>query len=89
MPEKFLRRINSYVPRPDLAVLVDVPATAALGRIKPSRNLDEFEKDLRLQEKVRRNYLRLARRDGLKVVDGARPLEEVQAELRKLVSAVL
>jgi len=89
MPEEFLMKINSYVPKPDLAVLIDLPATAALGRIKPSRKLDEFEKDLRLQDKVRRNYLRLAKRYGLKIIDGVRPLEEVQTELRELVSAML
>jgi dTMP kinase len=89
MPEEFLMKINSYVPKPDLAVLIDLPATAALGRIKPSRKLDEFEKDLKLQENVRRNYLRLARRYGLKIVDGVRSLEDVQTELRELVSAML
>jgi len=89
MPEEFLRKINSYVPKPDLAILIDVPATVTLTRIKPSRKLDEFEKDIKLQEGVRRNYLRLAKKGEMKVVDGNRPLDEIQAELRKLVGAIL
>ncbi|MEW6222213.1 MAG: dTMP kinase [Candidatus Hadarchaeota archaeon] len=87
--EDFLVKINSYVPNPDLAILIDVSAKAALTRIKPSRQLDEFEKDLRLQESVRRNYLRIAEAGEIKVVDGGRPLNEVQTEIRKIVSRIL
>ncbi|MDI6884505.1 MAG: dTMP kinase [Hadesarchaea archaeon] len=87
--EAWIKSINKYAPRPDLTILIDVPAAAALGRIKPSRKLDEFERDLRLQGRVRRNYLRIAKREGLKIVDGARSCGEVQAEIRKLISAVL
>jgi thymidylate kinase len=36
---------------------------------------------------VRLNYLRIARLKGLKVVDGARPVNDVQADIRKIVSA--
>lgn len=81
--------INKHAPKPDLAVLIDVSAEAALARIKPSRKLDEFERDLRLQRRVRRNYLHIAGREGLKVINGDRPTGEVQADLRKLVGAVL
>jgi len=35
------------------------------------------------------NYLRIARLRGLKVVDGARPVDEVQADIRKIVSTTL
>ena len=87
--EAWIKSINKYAPKPDLTILIDVPAAAALGRIKPSRKLDEFERDLRLQKRVRRNYLRIARREGLKIVNGTRSCDEVQAEIRRLASAVL
>ncbi|MDI6642973.1 MAG: dTMP kinase [Candidatus Hodarchaeaceae archaeon] len=89
VPAGWIKLINNYAPKPDLAILIDVPAEVALARIKPSRRLDEFERDLRLQQRVRRNYLRIAKREGLKIVDGARSCGEVQAEIRKLISAVL
>ncbi len=89
LPMAWIRSINRYAPKPDLTILIDVPADAALARIKPSRKLDEFERDMRLQKRVRRNYLYIARLEGLKVVDGARLRDEVQAEIRKLVGAVL
>jgi len=88
LPIDWIRKINIYVPSPDLTILIDVPTKVSLARIG-SRKLDTFEGDLKLQERVRRNYLRIAREEGLKVVNGARPRDEVQAELRKLVGAIL
>ncbi len=85
----WLASINKHVPKPDLAVLIDVPVETSLARMKPTRKLDKFERDLQLQHRVRRNYLRIAKRERLKVVNGARPIDEVQADLRKLVSVVL
>jgi dTMP kinase len=85
----WIKKINKYAPEPDLTILIDVPTKAAVSRARPSRKLDEFEKDMALQERVRRNYLHIARQEGLKIVDGSRPRDEVQADLRKLVSALL
>jgi dTMP kinase len=84
----WVKKINKYAPKTDLTVLIDVPTEVAFSRDRPSRRLDEFEKDLELQERVRRNYLRVAKAEGLKVVNGNRPQGEVQAELRKLVGAL-
>ena len=85
----WIKTINKYAPKPDLTILIDVPTEVAFSRARPSRRLDEFEKDLELQESVRRNYLRIARQEGLKIVNGSRPRGEVQADLRKLVSNLL
>lgn len=89
VPVSWIASINKHAIKPDLTILIDIPAKAALARIKPSRRLDEFERNLRLQQRVRRNYLRIAKQEGLKIVDGARSRDEVQAEIRRLVSAVL
>lgn len=88
LPLDWIRKINKYAPRPDLTILIDVPTRAAFSRARSSK-LDEFEKNIALQESVRRSYLRIAKQDRLKVVKGSRPRDEVQADLRKLVSAVL
>ncbi len=89
LPMNWISSINKYVLRPDLGILVDVPAKIAFARIKSSRKLDEFERNPRLQQRVRRNYLRIAKREGLKIVNGTRSRDEVQAKIRRLVSAVL
>ncbi len=84
LPVRWIKRINRYAPKPDLTILIDVPTEVSSARIG-SRRLDEFERDLGLQERVRRAYLRIARCEGLKVVNGARSRGEVQAEIRELV----
>lgn len=89
LPMNWIRSINKYVLRPDLGILIDVPAKIAFARIKSSRRLDEFERNPRLQQRVRLNYLRIAKREGLKVVNGTRSRDEVQTKIRKLVSDVL
>jgi dTMP kinase len=82
-------KANELAPPPDLAILIDVPAETALSRIEKERSLDEFEKDLKLQRRVRRNYIRLAKDGMLKLVDGTRSVREVQLDIQKLVSASL
>ena len=89
LPVRWISSINKYALKPNLAILIDTPAKVAFARIKQSRRLDEFERNLRLQQRVRRNYLRIARREGLKIIDGARSRNEVQAEMKRLVNAVL
>ncbi len=84
----WVENINRAAIKPNLAILIDLPAEAALRRIKRSRKLDKFEMDLQLQRRVRANYLRIARLKGLKVVDGVRPVDEVQADIRKIVDAI-
>lgn len=84
----WVKKINRYAPKPNLTILIDVPAEVSFARIG-SRRLDEFETNMKLQERVRRNYLHIAKQEGLKIVDGSRSRDEVQADIRKLVSAVL
>jgi dTMP kinase len=85
----WLESINRAALKPNLSILIDLPAEAALQRIKRSRRLDKFERDIKLQRLVRSNYLRIARLRGLKIVNGARNRDEVQADVRKIVSTTL
>ncbi len=85
----WIAKLNEKAPKPDLAILIDVPAYVALQRIKGSRKLDTFERDLRLQRKVRTIYLQVAKRKRLKIVDGARVASQVQVDIRKLVKAAI
>lgn len=85
----WISSINKHALVPDLGILIDVPVDVAFARIKSSRKLDEFERNLRLQQRVRQNYLRIAKRERLKIVGGTRSCDEVHAEIKKLVSSVL
>jgi dTMP kinase len=85
----WLESINRGALKPNLSILIDLPADDALQRIKRSRRLDKFEQDMKLQRLVRSNYLRIARLMGLKTVNGARNKDEVQADIIKIVSTTL
>lgn len=86
---QWIAKINDKALKPDLEILIDVPAEVGFRRIRGARELDTFEKDLKLQRRVRRNYLGVCRKDGAKILNGGRPVQEVQEKLRKLVEAVL
>lgn len=89
LPLGWIKSINRGAPEPDLTIVIDLPPELALSRMRGGRRLDRFEADLSLQHRVRSNYLTLAKRLGFRVVDGARGVDEVQADIRKLVAKLL
>jgi dTMP kinase len=83
--------------QPDLTIVLDLSPRVSLKRAKGRevrRNSvrGRFEAEgLRFHERVRAGYLAIAREDPrrVKVVQADRPVPEVQAEIRKLVDALL
>src|SRR5579859_4614652 len=76
--------------QPDLTLVFDVPADIARARLSgsPSRP-DRFEReDASFFERVRRGYLARAAKDPerVRLVDGAKPVEEVRETLEKIVT---
>jgi len=82
----WLRAINSFAPRPDLAIYIDVEPEEAMKRIGRPRTVLEH---LPVQEAVRRAYLSLAEAGELVVVNGGRPVEAVAEEVLSLVLEAL
>ena len=89
LPLRWVMKINEMASEPDLMILIDVPAEVTAGRINRSRRPDGFERDLELQKKVRQVYLNIARRYKMKVIDGNRPVDEVQEDIRRWVKRLL
>ena len=78
--------------RPDLTLLLDVPADAGLERARGRGALDRFEQeDLAFFERVRQAYLsRAARSSGrYRVIDAAADLDAVQGELQRVVDDLI
>jgi len=77
---------------PDLVLILDVSAGAALGRIRAARGQTEkFEKKFFLEE-LRQNYLALKKqlpRENIKVIDAGCPQEEVFEQAKKAISKLL
>ena len=78
--------------RPDLTLLLDVPVAVGLARAGKRGALDRFEQEqVEFFERVRMCYLELAREqaDRYRVIDAARPLEQVQHDLAGILTTFL
>jgi dTMP kinase len=85
---KMIELLNSYSTeglKPELTILVDVPAEIGLQRATKVA-CDKFEAEaLSFHERVRQSYLEIAAREKrIKVFDGTRPIEMVFTEIKKL-----
>jgi len=74
----WIRTINSFVVKPDIAFYLDVSPDVGLNRIKRKRTVLER---IDLQVKVREKYLELVREGELVLVDSNRSVEAVKTEL--------
>jgi len=78
----WLREINRFAEKPDLAIYLDVPPEIGLKRIRRKKSLLE---KLELQRQVRKEYLKLARAGELVLVDSNQPTERVSEAVLALV----
>jgi dTMP kinase len=89
--EEFIEKINDFAVKPNLVILLDVPADIALKRkwnvlyYLPGK----FEKSIEFNEKVRRNYLRLAKKFNMKVIDAIKSQDEIFEEVKAIVLKTL
>ena len=78
--------------RPDLTLLLDVPVDVGLARAGKRGALDRFEQEqMAFFERVRLCYLQMARQYPVRyrLIDAARPLDEVQRELGSVMTGFL
>ncbi|MDF1664783.1 MAG: dTMP kinase [Planctomycetota bacterium] len=82
-----LLQVNDFAPKPDLVVLLDLPAEIGLKRVKQRGQADAFEQVER-QRKVRENFLELADERFL-TVDATLSEEEIAHVVAARVSEML
>ncbi|HTU24388.1 MAG TPA: dTMP kinase [Pirellulales bacterium] len=84
-------RVATAGVMPDLTVVLDMPPDAASGRL--ARPLDRMEtaQDGAFRDRLRSGFLAeaCARPSAIVMIDGARPIEVVQAEIRQRAEPVL
>ncbi len=87
---EWLKKLNDRFPKPDLTMIIDVPAEVSIERIKKSRpEIELFEEKEKL-EKIRENYRKLSKESpNTIIVDGTESIgevsEKIKAEVEKLV----
>lgn len=83
---EWLIDLNKFAIRPDLVILLDLPAKESMKRINGRSIKTEFDKIAELQKKVRKNYLRLAEMfPEMKIVNALAPLEDIHKDIVALV----
>ncbi|MFH1424988.1 MAG: dTMP kinase [archaeon] len=78
---EWLKSLNSFAPKPDIVILLDVPPEVGAGRTTTEEKFENTE----FLTKVRGNYLKLAEESGFKIIDASREVDLVQDEIRNLV----
>ena len=79
----WLREINRFAVKPDLALYLDVPAETGMSRIRRKKSVLE---KLELQRRVRDEYLRLVQAGELTLVDSTQPITKVGESILDLVT---
>lgn len=74
----WIREINKWAIRPDLAVFIDVEPETAVRRMKPMKSVME---NLETQRKVREVYMKFVKSGELVKIDGNRPKKKVASEI--------
>ena len=62
--DEWIYEIARHIPKPDLAVFLDVPVTRAVERVRKRREERDRYIDLKMQYKLRKEYLDLAAANG-------------------------
>jgi thymidylate kinase len=67
------------MPRPSLAIVLDVPVEKSLGVI--DRRVAHIRYPRAVLQQERERYLEIARRNGYPVIDATAPFQEVQTAI--------
>jgi dTMP kinase len=82
----WIKRINSYAPKPDYAIFIDVPPERVLERLQRKKSVMET---LEIQRKVREVYLKFVEKGELVIIDGDKRKEAVADALFSEVQTLL
>ena len=79
LKRSWLESLDRGLPEPDIVVLIDVIPRTSLARKQVGRDI--HERDLSYLEKVRRQYLELAKEENWVVVNGEKSVEQVSGDI--------
>ena len=78
----WIKEINRFAIKPDLAIYIDIPPEVALERMGEDRSVME---NLKTQRLVRKIYMQMVKDGELILVDGNRAMDEVSQEVFDIV----
>jgi dTMP kinase len=84
----WLLGLDEGLPKADLVIVIDIKSNTLVKRSK-NEITDTFEKDLQLIRKVKRNYRILANKFNWSIIDGEKPVNDVNDEVLKHVNKIV
>jgi len=84
----WLLGLDEGLPKADLVIVIDIKTNTLVERSK-NEITDTFEKDLQLIRKVKRNYRILANKFNWCIIDGEKPVNDVNNEVLKQVNKIV
>lgn len=97
VPVEWLIQIEKNIIKPDIVILIDVPIGTSMKRVQQA-NIEDFtkkeilarlERDRKMLENIRKNYLELAKTDKEAkwfVIDGSQELAKNQEQIWEIIS---
>jgi dTMP kinase len=82
---EWVKSINSFAPRPDLIIYLDIPAEKALARKHRIATKRTVFEEVDFQSKVRDLYLKLAEEEKFLKFNGVKPIKTVHREILRKV----
>lgn len=73
---KILEQINNKFLTPDYTILIDYPAEKCIKQLDESRNNKDFFEQIEKLEKIRKAYLKLAKKYKIKIIERENKTEE-------------
>jgi len=90
LEKEWLKQLNSKFLLPDAVFVLDLPVEIALKRIASARLGYELFEERKKLEKVRKNFLLLAKEyKNCYVIDASKPIEEVNRKVVEIVEKLL
>ncbi len=89
---ELLHAIATSGLKPDLTIVVDVPAEVGLERVAQTKKHDRIElESIEFHARVRDAFLKIARIDSKRVhvVDGTQPIDRVTQDINGLIDAIV
>jgi len=84
---EWLLGLEEGLPNPDLVLVLDAPPTALVPR--RGERKDSYERNVRLQERARSAYLKLATKFGWTVIDADKGVTDISKKIRTAVTKAL
>lgn len=88
LPLEWVKTINQYALTPDLTIILDIAPEISLKRKSMYKPREKFE-TIPFLSKVRQIYISRAEENDFVVINAEGSIEDVQAQIRNLVSSLL